>query len=112
MEFLIFNLTISPFSKANSFLVPKIVSHIFPGMIDLTLSPNNNYSQENDNGAGSAGATGFATSAVVTAEIEDGEEDAVQIDSPVGTQVNVMSLLCSSVPVPQVRVFLIDLVFL
>lgn len=55
------------------------------------------------NGASSMGATGFVTTPVATAEIEGGEGDVVEIESPIGTQVNVMSLLHASMPVPQVR---------
>ncbi|KAI5712151.1 hypothetical protein M8J75_006242 [Diaphorina citri] len=73
--------------------------NIETGMDNLTVSGEDS---NLGNGASSMGATGFVTTPVATAEIEGGEGDVVEIESPIGTQVNVMSLLHASMPVPQV----------
>lgn len=68
------------------------------GITSLSLASNGDH-----NGACSIlGATGIVTNPVASAEIEEGEGDVVEIDSPLSTQVNVMSLIHNSMPVPQV----------
>uniref|UniRef100_A0A8D8YRH9 Programmed cell death protein 2-like n=2 Tax=Cacopsylla melanoneura TaxID=428564 RepID=A0A8D8YRH9_9HEMI len=70
------------------------------GITNLSLSEE--CSQDNNASSIVVGATGSVTTPVASAEIEGGEEDVVEMESPVSSQVNVMSLLHSSVSVPQV----------